>query len=126
MLISCPCGSGNPYTLCCKPLHLKKAVAQLPEQLMRARYAAYVMQEIEYLVQTTHPSVRQLHGAGDIKKWAMANQWEGLEIIEAYGNVVEFKAYFKQQGTSFVHHEISVFEQVDNQWYYLNGTYPEN
>lgn len=93
---------------------------------MRSRYAAYVVKEIDYLVQTTHPSVRKLHAFEDIENWANSNLWDGLEIVEAYGNVVEFKAYFKQDGKSYIHHEISVFEQVYNQWYYLSGTYPKS
>ena len=49
---TCPCGKGS-YTQCCEPLHLGTAKALTAEQLMRSRYSAFALQQIDYIVQTT-------------------------------------------------------------------------
>lgn len=126
MSYPCACGGASPYTVCCLPLHEGKAFAGSPEQLMRSRYAAYAEDSIEYLIATTHPRMRHLHAKEDITAWAQVNDWQKLEIIDAFENIVEFKAYFSHKGNPCVHHEISVFEKVGERWYYLSGTFPKN
>ena len=39
----CPCGSGTTYDACCGRLHRGAEQAATPEELMRSRYAAYVV-----------------------------------------------------------------------------------
>ena len=41
----CPCGSDAEYGVCCGPLHTGESSATTAEQLMRSRYAAYVLGE---------------------------------------------------------------------------------
>ncbi len=122
---SCPCGHINSYQLCCMPLHKGEIMADNPEQLMRSRYSAYVMQEIDYLLSTTHPRMRYLHARVDIENWATANSWERLEIITTLKNTVEFKAYFRHKNKLHIHHEISDFELENDRWYYVTGSFPE-
>ena len=38
---------------CCQPLHLKQQFAQNAEQLMRSRYSAFALQQIDYILETT-------------------------------------------------------------------------
>ena len=47
----CPCG-GFLYSSCCAPLHRGECQAATAEQLMRSRYSAYALGEVEYLLQT--------------------------------------------------------------------------
>ena len=49
---NCPCGHG-PYAECCQPLHLKQQSALNAEQLMRSRYSAFALQQIDYILETT-------------------------------------------------------------------------
>ena len=46
---SCPCKSGKTYGECCGPVIAGDVKAETPEQVMRARYSAYVTGEIQYL-----------------------------------------------------------------------------
>ena len=43
----CPCGSGKKYGECCEPIIKNTSKALTAESLMRARYTAYVVHEIE-------------------------------------------------------------------------------
>ena len=50
----CPCGSGNLLDACCGHYHAG-TVAPSAETLMRSRYSAYVLGQVDYLVATTLP-----------------------------------------------------------------------
>ncbi|MBE2252775.1 MAG: hypothetical protein IAE78_24805, partial [Myxococcus sp.] len=55
---ACPCGSGAPLSSCCGPRHEGLRPAETAEALMRSRYAAYVHDELDYLLATWHASTR--------------------------------------------------------------------
>lgn len=119
----CPCSSGLNYINCCAPFHQNKENPATAEALMRSRFSAYALHLIDYLVATTHTSVRHLHQKIEIKKWATSNTWLRLEICEALEDIVEFKAYFQHNKQHHVHNERSTFKQEQAKWYYLKGTY---
>ena len=56
--IACPCQSGLNYDTCCEPLIKGTRPAPGPEALMRARYSAFAMVEMPYLLNTLHPGQR--------------------------------------------------------------------
>ena len=47
LLKNCPCGRGL-YVECCQPLHLEQQYAQNAEQLMRSRYSAFALQQVDW------------------------------------------------------------------------------
>ena len=51
----CPCTSGKTYGSCCRPFHGGDADPEDAPTLVRARYAAFALGEIEFLWQTLHP-----------------------------------------------------------------------
>ena len=51
---SCPCGSGDALHQCCGPLHRGRLKAETAEQLMRSRYSAYVLSEVDYMLSLIH------------------------------------------------------------------------
>ena len=53
---SCPCGSGSSLNACCKPVIDGTAKAPTAEALMRSRYTAYTLQDINYLASTLDPN----------------------------------------------------------------------
>ena len=86
-----------------------------PEELMRSRYAAFIREDWNYLAQTSvNQSVEELNGISSI-------EWLKLDVIDAYDNIVEFKAYYKEGHKINVLHEKSEFIQVDGIWKYLDG-----
>lgn len=51
----CPCGSERRYTECCGSYHKRQKEAPDAETLMRSRYSAYVLKDVDYLWHTLHP-----------------------------------------------------------------------
>ena len=95
----------------------------IPEELMRSRYTAYVLVNTDYLLETTHPSGRELYSRRELEHWAKNSHWQKLEIIEVKENIVTFKAYYRDKKLRpFVHHERSVFIRQEEKWYYVDGT----
>lgn len=120
-MISCTCCSGNSYAECCQPYHTNTVLPQTPEQLMRSRYSAYALHLIDYLWDTTHPSIRHLYSKAEMEKWAKDNHWFGLQVIAAKKDIVEFRAFYHQGLKEFIHHERSVFKSEAGKWYYFSG-----
>lgn len=117
--MNCSCGNSETFEKCCEPLLLGKAIATSAEQLMRSRYSAYVHQQIDYLIQTTHSSTRHLYRKKDILKWAKESNWLKLEIIFASHDFVEFRAYYQDKsGRIHQHHEKSNFIFEGGKWYF--------
>jgi uncharacterized protein YchJ len=65
---TCPCGSVEPYSSCCRRLHDNQLIkATSPVQQLRARFAAYVNKEHKYIVRTTHRDNPARSGSTDGK-----------------------------------------------------------
>ena len=57
----CYCGNQKYYSECCYPFISGNLKPETPKQLMRSRYSAFFIKDIEYLILTHHPSKRQLN-----------------------------------------------------------------
>lgn len=122
----CPCGRGRPYAQCCGPLHAGAPAADA-QALMRSRYCAYVLGDVDYLRASWHGSTRPDElDLGD----AAATRWLGLEVkrhvqADADHATVEFVARYRLGGAPAVRlHELSRFVREDGRWYYLDGAFP--
>ena len=120
---ACPCGLGRPYAACCGPLHAG-AIAETAEALMRSRYSAYVLGDIDYLLATWHADTRPARlDLGDVA----ATRWLGLEVRRHAmtgddSAIVEFVARYKSGGSPAVRlHELSRFVREDGRWFYVDG-----
>jgi SEC-C motif-containing protein len=114
---TCPCGSGKYYRNCCADLIEGKGIAQAPEQLMRSRFSAYVLQQTDYLYQTWHPDTRPALSELEDK----TVQWQQLQVIAADNETVEFLAIGHTEGQPIILHELSSFSHTEGQWFYLDG-----
>ncbi|MBK5274115.1 MAG: YchJ family protein [Desulfuromonadales bacterium] len=125
---TCPCGSGSAYSECCQPVISGAQSATTAEQLMRARYSAYVNVEMDFVFETTHPDHRQGYDHAGTKEWAENSEWLGLEIIETSKGApddatgeVEFIARFREKDAPRQHHENAHFKKDDGRWYFTDG-----
>ncbi|MET3812025.1 YchJ family protein [Arthrobacter sp. UYEF3] len=123
---NCPCLSGEQYADCCGRFHRGEAEASNAEQLMRARYSAFVVLDAGYLLRTWYPGTRPAGLELD-----PAVQWRRLDIVSTgrggpldTEGTVEFKAYFRHDGERGVQHETSRFRREGRRWYYLDGVTP--
>ena len=126
---SCPCGSGNDYVACCEPIITGKKPAETAEQLMRARYAAHVKVDVDFLFESTHPEYRKDYDHEGTKVWAENSEWHGLEIVEtAQGGPddeegeVTFIARFRDKEGLRSHHERGEFKRKKGRWLFTEGT----
>ena len=121
----CPCYSRKNYKDCCETFHNGKKNAPTAEALMRSRYSAFAIPNGKYLYKTTHPTQRKFHPQNEYQNWAEENTWTKLEILATPNSKkVEFKAYFTDKDNEKqVHHELSTFEKIQNQWFYVTGEF---
>jgi SEC-C motif-containing protein len=126
-MAACPCGSGQSESACCTRYH-RGEPAPTALALMKSRYAAYVLGEIEYLVATQDASTRDTLDVDAMRKWSSETHWQGLEIVatEAGGEtddtgIVEFVARGTTAGRAFAQRERSRFRKVSGRWFYLDG-----
>ena len=121
---SCPCGLPAPYRDCCGRWHHGPLRLQAPDAqaLMRSRYSAYVLDEIDYLLQTWHPATRPAALAPN----EPGTKWLGLEVRrhdrqDAQHETVEFVARVRLHGRASRLHEVSRFVREDGRWLYVEG-----
>jgi len=127
--MKCPCNPNKKYVDCCKKAHNDILSVITAEQLMRSRYSAFVLANIDYLQKSnyskTRPSKREKK---DTLLWTKSVDWLKLEIIAfTKGSVidiegtVEFKAFFMENGKLNSIHENSNFCKENGHWVYKDG-----
>ena len=86
-----------------------------PKELMISRYEAFVRKDWAYLTHTsTSQTVEELEMMPNL-------EWLELDVLDAHENIVEFKAYYRENGTIAVLHERSSFIQENGEWKYSEG-----
>ena len=93
---------------------------------MRSRYCAFVLNELEYLLDTWHPSTRPL----ELEPNAPGLKWLGLQVRDhrrqdATHATVEFVARSRLNGRAHRLHETSRFVNEAGRWFYVDGTFVE-
>lgn len=111
---NCYCGSGLMFENCCAPLICGHNKASSALALMRSRFSAFSIGDIQYLKRTmgTPFPEDKLHPF----------KWVKLEII-AQPDIyhVEFKAYYLYRDKLYVLHEQSKFSLTPDGWIYMAG-----
>ena len=126
--MECPCGSGNAFSACCEPLIKNEVKATSAEQLIRSRYSAFTVCEMEYVLNTHHPKTRSDVDMEANLKWAKSSSWLGLEIHEVEDDndaskkaFIKFTAKFKTNGKTASHKERSEFRKEGGEWFFYDG-----
>lgn len=133
ILECCPCGSALGYTACCAAYHQGEAAPDA-EALMRSRYSAFVLEHIDYIIDTTLPAQQSLLAVDAIRSWAMQTNWQRLQVLSHSPKIgkrhaqVHFRAYFLEANDENYHEERSAFVRVETsdgkRWYFLDPTVP--
>jgi len=121
MKIECPCGLGATYDECCGKYHKQDAFPATAEALMRSRYSAYAMKNANYILQTALVADNK----SAIEEWMRRVKFVKLEIVRTQRGkaldkkgIVEFKAWFEDEGKTEVLHEVSAFVKRKGRWFY--------
>ncbi len=117
----CYCKSGLSFSECCEPVLRVEQVPSTALSLMRSRYSAYCLGDVNYLQATTHDHTWTDEELKFIQDWADNSFWQHLEIVDFTEDMVEFKAYYIFENRQHLHHEKSVFKKVNDMWKYVDG-----
>jgi len=130
----CPCRvleeTEIDFQHCCGPLLEGGQSAQTAEALMRSRYVAYVMKNIDYIDETQTSSKEEDFDKDEALRWAESSDWMGLEIKRTEQGtkkdstgLVEFVARYrdKQSGSEHQHHETAYFVNDNENWRFTVG-----
>jgi SEC-C motif-containing protein len=127
-LAPCPCGSQKLQTACCGPYIQGTLPAPTAEALMRSRYTAFCLGNVDYLVATQHPSQRHRRDSAILSHTIRTTTWQGLTILAIKQGkprdkrgTVEFVARFRNGEGDSQLHERSRFVQENGQWFYVDG-----
>lgn len=131
---SCPCTSGLDYGDCCRPLHRNERAPGRAEELMRARFSAFALREVDYLLRTLHsehpdwaagePSLRR-----SLTDTCRDHRFMRLEVVgsapaDEHGVArVLFVAHVFRRGRDLGFAELSDFRVEDGQLRYHAGTF---
>lgn len=127
--MKCPCGSKEEFSKCCEPILQGKTLPETAEKLMRSRYTAFTLSNVDYLKKTLAPESRADFDVEATQKWAADAKWKGLKIISTEKGgpddkkgVVEFRATYQMEDEALDHHEVAKFRKSDSgQWYFVDG-----
>lgn len=117
----CSCCSGLPFSKCCEPFLVGKELPASAEQLMRSRYSAFCLGDVNYLLETSSSALLLNLSTEDLSHTVSSCNFIKLEIIYADSNCVEFKADYLMQQTHEQIHEKSTFVQESGKWKYDSG-----
>lgn len=124
----CPCGSGLEAAACCAPVIDGAHTAVTAEQLMRARYTAYAIHNIDFLYNSSGPEVQEEFDIEASRRWAEGSEWLGMDVLKKEAGeasddegIVEFIARYSVNGTLFEHHERSLFRKINGEWKFIDG-----
>ena len=125
---TCPCSKDRSYSECCEPFHKGLKLAPTAEALMRSRYSAFVVANVDYLESTLVRKERRAFDKKAALQWATKSKWLGLEIVSTVDGkegdetgMVEFIAKYELKGEKQEHHEKSLFRKNDGKWLYVMG-----
>ena len=126
---NCPCGRNNSYAHCCKKAHDNIFSVKTAETLMRSRYTAFTLANVDYLLKSWSKNTVDTSAKAqkELKTWTQSVTWVKLEVIKASlgkendtTGTVEFKAFFYENGQLQCIHENSFFEKENGHWVYVS------
>ena len=125
----CPCSSANSYQSCCAPFITGKQYPSVPEKLMRSRYTAYALGDVDYIFSTMREKALSATNRRQVERSMQHVEWLGLNVLEfsavnekSTQATVEFIAYYKENGgVRSKLHEKSQFKKYNGRWYYTDS-----
>lgn len=120
----CPCGTSLALADCCGPI-ISGVLAPTPEALMRSRYSAFVLGNIDHVERTHAPEIGDDFNRAEAERTASDVEWLGLEVLSASeagdAGTVEFSIRFRRDGQEFGQYELASFRRDDGRWLYVSG-----
>lgn len=123
----CYCGLEKDFEECCGAIISGKKSAATVEELMRSRYSAYASANAEYLVKSTTKENSFIEDIPLILEFSKNVVWLKLDILHVEqkedSGIVEFRAFYFENGEIVVLHERSDFVKNEGVWKYDKGEF---
>lgn len=122
----CPCGSGDTFGVCCRRYLVglgDGVAAPTAEALMRSRYTAFAVGDVQHLRYTWDASTRPEElGLDEDTRWLFLS----IDATQAGGpfddaGIVEFTAVYRTPAGRGEQHEVSRFRREKGRWFYVDG-----
>ena len=124
----CPCGAKATFDKHCQPVIAGRVQPDTAERLMRARFTAYSIGDVKYLIKTTAEEQQKKLDEDELEEYCQSIRCISLKILatEAGGpadetGVVRFHASLMVNGKRTLHSEISRFHREGGAWVYAEG-----
>ena len=125
MKMKCPCNPLKSFSFCCEKFLKNAANPQSPEELMRSRYSAYALGNMDYIQQTMLSPAADNFNLEEAIESTKKTRFTRLKVMKTWfeneNGFVEFKAKYFVEKKCFVLHEKSEFHKVDGKWFYVDG-----
>lgn len=123
-MLKCPCGSNLDLATCCGRYH-EGEPAPTAEALMRSRYSAYALGNLDYIAATCAGPAELTFDRAEAEILQLGTKWLGLEISRTTKGserdsegTVSFKARYRHNGADAALTETSLFKRIDGRWFY--------
>ena len=123
----CPCGSGDTFGACCAPVLRQERRAATATALMRSRYTAFTLHDVDHLLRTWHPRTRP-EREDLLASLSEEVRWLRLDVLATSAGgpfddagTVEFIARSRGPHGRRQQHELSRFVREGGHWSYLDG-----
>ncbi|MBV7293897.1 YchJ family protein [Corynebacterium sp. TAE3-ERU16] len=120
----CPCGSGDGYGSCCGTILAGTRRAPTAEALMRSRYTAFCVGDVDHLRASWHPDTRpgELTVDPEIRFVRLVvHDTSGGGPFDTSGRV-DFTAFYRTgTGQRGAQRENSSFTRLDGRWVYVSA-----
>lgn len=97
--------------------------AATAEELMRSRYTAFVVNDVDWIMDSHHPDTVDEVDRDEVTQWASGSEWLGLRIRDTDAGLedddegfVAFRARYKVQGQQVDHVERARFARDGGEW----------
>ncbi len=124
----CVCGIGESTETHCLPVIRGEKAAETAEALMRARYAAYALGEVDFVLASHTPEAGKDVDRAQTEAWSKNSKWLGLEVLSTEGGgaedttgTVEFVAKYKVKNVTLEHRERAKFEKHGGKWLFADA-----
>ena len=124
----CPCGLKSSLEKCCLPIIQGKQQPKTAEQLLRARYTAFTLGEVPFILASHHSKTRHEVKEDEITDWSKNSKWLGMKIHHIEGGsetdskgTIVFSASYVAEGKTQEHSEKSLFEKENGQWRFFDA-----
>lgn len=107
----------------------KKLWPKTPQDLLDARYQAHVKADVDFIVASTHPEMREKLDQGVIQNWCKEAKWLGYQIeeekIEEEKAFITFLLRYEEKQKMMNHYECAEFRKEEGKWYYFDSSFPK-